>query len=96
MQPPSIGRIVHYYPVADTGKRSPYPAIVTNVNEDGSVNLAVFNDAIHELMPQELEPIGVWHSEEGLNRWCWPSYCPPLTASAPLIVAQNSGTTRPC
>lgn len=43
----SVGMIVHFYPAEGSQKGQPYPAIITHVNENGSVNLHVFNDGEH-------------------------------------------------
>lgn len=43
---PTIGRVVHYQRHGSpdgTHKSEPSPAIITKVNEDGTVSLAVFN-----------------------------------------------------
>ena len=44
---PSVGRVVHYWPRDPdicVRKAQQFPAIITHVNEDGSVNLSVFGD----------------------------------------------------
>lgn len=43
------------------------PAVVIRVNDDGSVNLKVFNDLGIDFVVQHS-----FHGEEGEGRWSWP------------------------
>lgn len=65
---PTIGRIVHYLPRSgeNGGRDKLWPAIITAVHVDGSVNLTVFRDL--------LSPIPVDHAKEGTEpgTWRWP------------------------
>lgn len=66
---PSVGRIVHYVPVASPDDPAPcQAAIVTAVNDD-SISLTVFDVHSHTTWPTVLqsEPIhqrGTWHWPE--------------------------------
>ena len=80
-QKPSIGRIVHYTPpgaTAATKEGQPYPAIITHINTDGTVNLLVFNDGRNRLnstgIPTNVEEYvpGPEAPPEG-GFWFWPS-----------------------
>lgn len=55
-QVPTVGRDVHYQPMhaerietGNGGKGQPYPAKITHVHEDGTVNLFIFNDATWQI-----------------------------------------------
>ena len=76
MQQPSIGRIVHYTNLGDKDGRYPseaQAAIITGVNEDGTVALHIFYKTGQFDMPS------VPFSEEPLTRghWNWPPFVPP-------------------
>ncbi len=75
-QKPSVGRVVHYYTNATT-KKQPYPAIVTHVWDDNTVNLNVQNDGSFPLHPDELRPVKVLllkhHTDDGPG-WTWPPF----------------------
>lgn len=61
-QKPSVGRVVHFHE-----EGGPYPALITAVNEDGSVELATFGKnslyfqhGVHELPAPNAPMKGVW------------------------------------
>jgi len=62
---PSVSRAVHLYKSA----MRCIPAVVTNVNEDGSVNLFVMDESLsapHYLFKvKEGKRMGQWHFPEG-------------------------------
>lgn len=84
---PTIGRIVlfHYERSSNRGMRT-RPAIVTDVNLDGSIDLEVFGNI-------EIDGIGKYHAgvaqvsgdaAAGPGTWCWPPREPaPGPASTP-------------
>jgi hypothetical protein len=72
-QVPSVGRVVHYWPPGCGGKKKqPYPAVITHVQADGSVNLGVAQDGEHRLddvLPCRVEQ----RKAEGHEpSWDWP------------------------
>lgn len=73
-QKPSIGRMVHYYPKnAPAGKKC-YPATITHVNDNGTVNLHVCNDGAFRLLSSSI-PVNVplqQNDEEAEGYWAWP------------------------
>lgn len=76
-QSPSIGRIVHYTNLGDRdGKYPPavQAAIITGVNEDGTVALHVFYKTgqfdLASCAFAEDVPAG---SEEARGKWTWPA-----------------------
>lgn len=71
---PTVGRVVLYTPGEGTGKRTPYPAIITEVRESGLVNLAVFGDGDFPLGRDDQFPIAVAIGQPGQPAtWCWPT-----------------------
>jgi hypothetical protein len=75
-QAPSIGRIVHYTNLGDRdGKYPPTveAAIITGVNDDGSVSLHVLYRTGQFDLPEchyTDKPAG---SEGARGKWCWPA-----------------------
>ncbi len=69
-QPPSIGRIVHYYRIHGNGMSGPYAAIVINFGVGGLVDAKVFLPSGEDLMIQ-----GIPCSMSGVpqpGHWNWP------------------------
>lgn len=72
VQPPSIGRMVHF----SSHYRRHDPAIITRVNDDGSVNLVCFPDDGEIYRPKNVlmgEP-NEW------DFWHWPEFVPAVPA----------------
>lgn len=75
-QRPTVGRIVHYYdggkyPAEDGSNVETLAAIVTGVNEDGSVNLSVFRPGSPMVVAcSNVRETGSW--EEAPGTWGWP------------------------
>lgn len=78
---PTVGRIVHYLtdrsPVTPNHTwPAPSAAIITGVNDDGTVNLAVFPDRYGTQGQYTPRAMGVPQLDEGLpiqpTCWCWP------------------------
>lgn len=70
-QSPSIGRMVHFH--EDGG---PYPAIITALNPDGTVELATFgrNSLYFQHNVSMGGPDGTAASK---GTWTWPPFVPP-------------------
>ena len=70
---PTIGRIVHFVPQANSIESSNYvkevPAIITNVFGNGAlVNLKVFTDGIYDTWKTSVK----YSETEEENSWLWP------------------------
>lgn len=68
-QQPSVGRIVHFVPVAHPGVEAPCQAAIVTGVDDGTVSLTVF--AVHSSTTwpavEQSEPVhqrGTWHWPE--------------------------------
>ena len=75
MEKPSIGRIVHYTNLGDRdGKYPPtvQAAIITGVNDDGSVSLHVFYKTGAFDLASCLSTSAVAGTEEARGLWSWP------------------------
>lgn len=73
---PTIGRIVHYTNLGDRdGKYPPQvqAAIVTGINDDGSVSLHVLYRTGQFDLPVAFETNAAAGSEDARGRWCWPA-----------------------
>lgn len=74
----SVGRIVHYTGLGDPDQNGEYPfvvwaALVTGINDDGTVSLHVFNRTSQfdlNSVERTTEPAG---SRAAMHRWCWPA-----------------------
>ena len=69
---PSIGRVVHYV-ANDSGSTrglvKHFPALITQVNENGNVNLTVIPDGLNYIIPVRQ----AIHSDEFIpGTWHWP------------------------
>jgi hypothetical protein len=84
---PSIGRIVH---ISFNGKI--YPAIVTSVMPDDSLNLNVFNDAViffeGNAAPMIMIP-SVYHGS-GNMEWNWP----PIVDVGKAVAGATTAPTK--
>lgn len=72
---PTIGRIVHYTNLGDRdGKYPPtvQAAIITGVNEDGTVSLHVFYKTGQFDLASCQQTEAVAGSEDARGRWSWP------------------------
>ena len=75
-QAPSIGRIVHYTNLGDRDGKFPptvQAALITGLNEDGTVSLHVFYKTGQFDLPKcehTEEPAG---SEGARGKWSWPA-----------------------
>jgi hypothetical protein len=76
-QKPSVGRIVHF---SHPRKPTPYPAVITHVNEDGTANLLVFDDAIYKLGQSGFIPEVPAGAPGTAGTWHWPPYVPATPA----------------
>ena len=75
-QQPSVGRIVHYTNLGDKdGKYPPQTlaALITAVNDDGSVALKVFYPTGMFDMPSVEQTDAEAGSEDARGHWCWPA-----------------------
>ena len=74
----TVGRIVHFHALPGDPPRA---AIVTDVGEDGTVNLAVFprnkSDAVHGPFDRVAHSI-----VPGARVWCWPPSAPRVPSSS--------------
>ena len=74
----TVGRIVHFHLSLGDAPRA---AIVTDVAEDGSVNLSVFphnkSDAVHGPFDRVAHSI-----VPGARVWCWPPSAPRVPSSS--------------
>ncbi len=84
VQPPSVGRAVHYTP--DGYPEGVYLAcVIAHVHDDGRVNLGGWDALGAPLSPtprgieQTTAPAG---SREAVGRWSWPAFVPPKAAEA--------------
>jgi hypothetical protein len=77
---PTVGRIVHFYPPVDCvaggqSKIEKYAAIVTQVNDDGTLELATFGPS--SLYFQRSVPkLGLKHGDGNVAwewGWAWPA-----------------------
>lgn len=78
-QPPSIGRIVHYTNLGDRDGQYPpsvIAAMITKVNDDGTVALKAFYPTGLFDMPSVHETDAAPGSEAARGRWAWPPYVP--------------------
>lgn len=69
-QKPSVGRIVHYQSFGTPGgeyKSVPRAAVVTQVNDDGSVGLCILNPT-----GQFFNPVTQYSEEPKPGCWNWP------------------------
>ncbi|MBL8880649.1 MAG: hypothetical protein JNG88_16170 [Phycisphaerales bacterium] len=78
-QKPTVGRIVHYYPGGELGKKKgqPFAAVITHVWGNDCVNLEIMEDGSFPAWPSEdvatCYPTSVMRSDEPRARhWCWP------------------------
>lgn len=73
---PSIGRIVHYTNLGDRdGKYPPtvQAAIITGINDDGSVSLHVFYKTGQFDLAKCEQTDAPAGSEAARGKWCWPA-----------------------
>jgi hypothetical protein len=73
---PTVGRIVHYTNLGDRDGKFPatvQAAIVTGVNDDGTVALHVFYRTGGFDMASVAETEAPAGTEEARGRWCWPA-----------------------
>lgn len=73
---PAVGRIVHYTNLGDRdGKYPPtvQPAIITGVNEDGTVSLHVFYKTGQFDLGVCMHTEAKAGSEDARGRWSWPT-----------------------
>lgn len=81
-QPPSIGRVVHYY---DRDGEGPYAATVVNV-EESTVTLWVLPRHVGgETMAVGLVPEGGFGTPRS---WCWPPYVPPAKKPGVMTIPE--------
>lgn len=67
--PPTVGRIVHFYPAGDRNDPDHYAGIVTKVHDDGPIDVCTFGST--SLYFQ----LRVWHQSTaaiGAGYWVWP------------------------
>lgn len=97
LQKPSVGRVVHYTPSQhiEPNKKQPFPAIITHVHDDGTVNLDVFKDAHYPNaagaqphVPHRGTPETGGAREHG-PFWDWPPFVPAVP------VGETDRTARP-
>jgi hypothetical protein len=72
----TVGRIVHYTNLGDREgvyKPETQAALITGLNEDGSVALCVFYRTGRFDMPKVSETSAPAGSEEARGKWCWPA-----------------------
>lgn len=76
---PTVGRVVHFYPADEAKpdeKGQPYPAIITHVWGDSTVNLAVQDDGSFMLSnthPTSVKLLGEDEQRPAVGSWCeWP------------------------
>ena len=75
-QKPSVGRIVHYTNLGDRDWKYPpevQAALITGVNEDGTVALHVFYRTGQFDMPNVSQTSAEAGSENARGKWCWPA-----------------------
>lgn len=66
---PTVGRIVHYcFDALHPGKSDPWPAIITRVLDDGSVDLTLFPPGAD---PATMEGVS-FSDEPKYGSWTWP------------------------
>jgi hypothetical protein len=74
VQKPSIGRIVHYTVLWHTCGVDVCAALIVAVNQDGTVNLLVFDDVGDTVKRDHVEftdaPAG---SKDAVSKWTWPA-----------------------
>ena len=76
MKTPTIGRIVHYTNLGDRdGKYPPevQAALVTGVNDDGTVALHIFYKTGQFDMPKVVGTDAPAGSEDARGMWAWPA-----------------------
>ena len=78
-QKPSVGRMVHYYPAEKQGEprgKAFWPATITHVNNDGSVNLSVCQDGAFRLTDLLPTGVGFFGPDAAIppdtDGWQWP------------------------
>lgn len=72
---PTVGRVVHYTNLGDKDGRFPptvQAAIVTGVNDDGTVALHVFYRTGQFDLASVPETTAEAGSDEARGKWCWP------------------------
>lgn len=72
---PTIGRIVHYTNLGDRdGKYPPtvQAAIITGINDDGTVSLHVFYKTGQFDLARCEETVAQAGSDAARGMWCWP------------------------
>jgi hypothetical protein len=73
---PTIGRIVHYTNLGDRDGRYPpqiIAALVTKINDDGTVALKTFYPTGTFDLPSVLETEEAAGSDGARGKWCWPA-----------------------
>lgn len=78
-QQPSIGRIVHYTNLGDRDGKFPptiQAALITGVNEDGSVSLHIFYKTGQFDLPAVQFTSAAAGSEDARGKWTWPAFVP--------------------
>ncbi len=76
---PTIGRIVHYTNLGDRdGKYPPtvQAAIITGINDDGTVSLHVFYKTGQFDLARCEETVARAGSDTARGMWCWPEVSP--------------------
>lgn len=83
------GRIVVFNP--DQPNRNPHPAIVTKVNEDGTLNLTAFSDYYpYGSMAHSNVPERVSSQQQRAYTWQWPEYHNPEPEAVEAATAVDS------
>ena len=76
VQKPSVGRIVLYTPPDESGpasvKSQSYPAVITHVWSDWTVNLHVIQDGSFPLNTTVIPTSVSYSRDQAPNSWTWP------------------------
>lgn len=95
MNKPSIGRIVHYHHTADDRRNAEasdgvaWPAVITKVNADGTINVRAFSDGNGVPHRKNLKQGAL----EG--QWEWPIIEAAPIAAPAASPAPSSATEKP-